>query len=77
MASSYYSLFRLKDEMISTKIYADGKKFDVGAGKQFKSIDDLILHKKYPVKTITGVAMDLDQFNHNCMTRCCIIIIGN
>ena len=69
MTTLYYSLFRLKDEILCVKIYANGEKFDIGGGKQFKSISDLILHyKKYPLKTIKGIDIYLDQVNYSYTT---------
>ena len=57
--------FRLKDEIICVKIYANGEKFDIGAGEQFSSINELILHyKKYPLKTDKGVEIHLDQVKY-------------
>ena len=57
---------RLKDENICVKIYANGEKFDVGAGgRQFNSINDLIsYYKKYPLKTNKGVEIHLDQVKY-------------
>ena len=69
LGSLYYLFFRLKDEILCVKIYANGEKFDIGAGKQFQTISDLILHyKKYPLKTNEGVDIHLDQVIHSHIT---------
>ena len=62
----YYNfliIIRLKDKIVCIKIHANGEKFDVGAGgRQFDSINDLILHyKKYPLTIDKGVDIHLDQ----------------
>jgi len=57
---------RLKDKIVRVKIYGNGEKFDVVEdGKQFNSIDDLISqYKKYPLKTVKGDVITLDQVEH-------------
>ena len=62
-------MIRLKSETVCVKIYANGQKFNVDeAGRQFDSIDELILHyKKYPLKTAKGNDIHLDQVKYNCI----------
>ena len=58
-------MIRLRDEIVCVKIYANGEKFDIGAGEQFNSIDELILHyKEHPLKTDKGVDIHLDQVKY-------------
>ncbi|XP_065885811.1 tyrosine-protein phosphatase corkscrew-like isoform X2 [Dysidea avara] len=58
-----YSLcVRLKDEVVNVKIYGRGEKFDLGAGTQFGSIEDLIkYYKKNPFNIAGGKQVHLCQ----------------
>ena len=60
---NHFIMVRLKDEIVCVKIFANGGKYDVGAGsKQFNSINDLIAHyRKHPLKTVEGNDIHLDQ----------------
>ena len=60
------SCYRHNNEILSAEVYANGAKFYVGAGgKQFNTINDLILHyKNYPLKTDKGVDILLDQVKY-------------
>lgn len=64
--------YRVNNEIVCVKIYANGEKYDIGAGEQFNSISDLILYyKNCPLKTDKGVDIHLDQ------VKCSYIIIAN
>ncbi|XP_065884537.1 tyrosine-protein phosphatase non-receptor type 11-like isoform X2 [Dysidea avara] len=58
-----YSLcVRLKDEVVSVKIYGRGEKFDLGGGRQFDNIEDLIMYyKKNPFNIVGGKQVHLHQ----------------
>ena len=59
-----FFVIRLNDETVCVKIYANGEKFDIGAGEQFNSVNELILHyKEHPLKTDKGVDIHLDEVN--------------
>jgi len=64
---SILSWVRQKNENVCVKIYTNGQKFNVDkVGRQFDSIDDLILHyKEYPLKTAKGNDIHLDQVKCN------------
>ena len=52
----------MKDEIINVKIHGKGKKFDLGAGKQFDSVEDLIeYYRKYPFSVSGGTQVVLYQ----------------
>ena len=53
---------RLKDRVTHVKIHGRGKKYDVGGGKQFDSIEDLIeYYKKCLLVDDRGIAIYLYQ----------------
>ena len=53
---------RLKDKVTHVKIHGRGKKYDVGGGKQFDSIEDLIeYYKKCLLVDDKGIAIYLYQ----------------
>ncbi|XP_065885578.1 uncharacterized protein [Dysidea avara] len=58
-----YSLcVRVKDEIVNVKIFGKGKKFDLGLGKQFDNIEDLIeYYKMYPFSVNEGAQVKLQQ----------------
>jgi len=46
------------------KIYGRGKKFDLGGGIQFDSVEDLIeYYKKYSFKIVGGKQVNLREVN--------------
>ncbi|XP_065885001.1 uncharacterized protein [Dysidea avara] len=51
-----YSLcVRIKEEIVNVKVCSRGKMFDLGGGKQFGNIEDLIEHyKEHPFKVTDG-----------------------
>ena len=56
--------YRLKDEVVSVKIYGRGEKFDLGGGRQFDNIEDLIMYyKKNPFNIVGGKQVHLHQVN--------------
>ena len=56
---------RLKDKVTHVKIHGKGRKYDVGGGKQFDSIEDLIeYYKKCLLLDDKGVAIYLYQVCH-------------
>ena len=58
-------LCRLKDNVTHVKIHGRGKKYDVGGGKQFDSIEDLIeYYKKCLLVDDKGIAIYLYQVGH-------------
>ncbi|XP_065884045.1 uncharacterized protein [Dysidea avara] len=58
----YALCVRVKDEIINVKIHGKGKKFDLGAGKQFDSVEDLIeYYRKYPFSVSGGTQVVLYQ----------------
>jgi len=60
--NSFSDKFRVKDEIVNVKIHGKGKKFDLGGGNQFDSIEDLIgYYKKYPFSVSDGTIVRLHQ----------------
>jgi len=58
---------RLKDRVTHVKIHGRGKKYDVGGGKQFDTIEDLIeYYKKCLLVDDKGIAIYLYQV-------CCLL----
>jgi len=52
----------VKDEIVNVKIHGKGKKFDLGGGNQFHSLEDLIeYYKKYPFSVSGGTIVRLHQ----------------
>jgi len=52
----------VKDEIVNVKIHGKGKKFDLGGGNQFDSLEDLIgYYKKYPFSVSDGTIVRLHQ----------------
>ena len=50
------------------KIFSKGKKFDLGGGNQFDSIEDLIDHyKKYPFSVKEGAIIKIDQVGEHAL----------
>jgi len=65
MSGFCYLFHRLKDEVVNVKICGRGKKFDLGSGIQFDSIEDLIeYYKKNPFKIVGGEQVRLCQVNY-------------
>ena len=60
--TKYLFVARLKDRVTHVKIHGRGKKYDVGGGKQFDSIEDLIeYYKKCLLVDDKGIAIYLYQ----------------
>ncbi|XP_065886034.1 tyrosine-protein phosphatase non-receptor type 11-like isoform X2 [Dysidea avara] len=58
-----YSLcVRVKDEIVDVKVFGKGKKFDLGLGKQFDSVEDLIeYYRKSPFSVSGGAQVKLQK----------------
>ena len=62
MSNSCFFNLRVKDEIVTVKIFGKGKKFDLGLGKQFDSVEDLIeFYKMYPFSVHEGAQVRLQQ----------------
>jgi len=52
----------VKDEVVNVKIFGKGKKFDLGLGNQFDTLEDFIeYYKKYPFTVSEGAEVKLQQ----------------
>ena len=64
--------FRLKERVTHVRIHGRGKKFDVGGGRLFDSIEDLIeYYKKCLLMDDRGTAIYLYQV-HECVDNVCV-----
>jgi len=52
----------VKDEVVNVKIFDKGKKFDLGFGNQFDTLEEFIeYYKKYPFSVSEGKEVKLQQ----------------